>query len=135
MLLGQTPRVSAVSSMFQPSRSKARARSFRSALCTYVLQSHTIPDQHFAQIGTSPTPPNLSPWPAACYHSSHASSRTVYYHILIVFMLNLNVVQVPYFAWSVTLAEACRVGDSNFNCQIGSVACDTCRHEPLCSSV
>ena len=99
-------------------------------LCPY----HTIPDQHFAQIGTLPTPPYLSPWPAACYHSLHASSRTVYYHILIVFMLNFNVVQVPYFAWSVMLAEACWVRDSNFNCQIGSVACNTCHHELLCSS-
>ena len=99
-------------------------------LCPY----HTIPDQHFAQIGTLPTPPYLSPWPAACYHSLHASSRTVYYHSLIVFMLNFNVVQVPYFAWSVMLAEACWVRDSNFNCQIGSVACNTCHHELLCSS-
>ena len=37
-------------------------------------------------------------------------------------MSNSYVVQVLCFAWAVTLAEACRVGDSNFKCQIGSMA-------------
>ena len=42
-------------------------------------------------------------------------------------MLNSYVVQVLYFAWAVTLAEARRVGDSNSKCQIGSMACDMSR--------
>ena len=74
---------------------------------------HTIPNQHFAHIGTSPTPSYLSTLPAAHYQPSHTRSRTIYYYISIVFMSNSYVVQVLCFAWAVTLAEACRVGDSN----------------------
>ena len=59
--------------------------------------SHTIPNQHFAHIGTSPTPSYLSTLPAARYQASRTRSRTIYYHIPIVFMLNSCIVQVLCF--------------------------------------
>ena len=39
-------------------------------------------------------------------------------------MSNSYVVQVLCFAWAVTLAEVCRIGDLNTKCQIGSMACE-----------
>jgi hypothetical protein len=72
-----------------------------------------IPDQHFDQVVSSTTPQYLSTRTAACYHSSHVSSSTIYYHILIVYMSGFSVVRGPYFAQTVTLAEVLRVGDSN----------------------